>query len=277
MKKYILILLVIFVQNSLYSQNEKSKLINLYESFEDDIKNDKIDHFKTLFYNDSVPLNTVVRTNDSLLFLSHPFSNWSKFLSTKTFPYETRISNAEYEIDDNVAYTIASFDEFAKEKLVSKGTDLFLYVKNKNNWTLVSLNGSATLTANTKMNHSPVLKKKKVKQMVRRSLNNELSNTFLNSHISAFSQIYVGDQSEATDWKSQTLNSYFKEIKNANESWKLRNINVQIIDKHMALVKLKIKITKGTITKTSSAYISLLAKEQSHPIITSIILMNSYR
>lgn len=261
--------LLVFTSTVLFSQNELEKLNSLYAQFEYDIKNKDVNSFEKLFYNNEVPLNTIIRTPDSINHLSNTFNNWANFLRTATFPYEIRISNSKFTVNGQVAFSLADYHEYAKGELVSIGKDLFLYLKNNNKWQFASLNGTATLVSNDNENCCPSLHNKMIKKVLERVFHHKTrkgKNSPANQ-LSKHAQVYYKDSIEGKNWKSKSLSSYFK----AGQPFKKQRIlDIKIYDQHIALAKVEL-IPMGT-QQILEGYAVLVATNKEHPLITSLII-----
>ncbi len=133
--------LTVYAQDDPTEQEEDiEQVTTLYqETFTEVIRENDTTALVDLFLNRQLPLYVVQKTANGPRVDSQGLTGWLGVVRTRP-QYEIVVSEPQVTVLDNIALTVAHFDESIGNYLQSSGTDVFIYVKLDGTWKIATMN-----------------------------------------------------------------------------------------------------------------------------------------
>lgn len=120
----------------------KADLEELYGKFEKYVKEKNKEAFLKLFVHEFGRLNIVSKKKGVPKMFLNTATTWANSFTRNELPYRVDISDTEYEWSNNVAISVAHFDNVSNNVKNGFGKDVFMYVKTSLGWKLLLTNNT---------------------------------------------------------------------------------------------------------------------------------------
>lgn len=278
----LLILAAFFFTNHFYAQNSNLDELNeVYEQFAETVENKDLTGHRELYISGNSPVNIVQKKSGGPTHLNTTNANgWINFFTTASYPYRLDITNTEFKVhNNNLAYSIANFDEYINNRHSGWGIDMFIYIKTDDGWKFTQLHNTVIINGQETGIDDPYPLPNSIENVLANTLNaikEKDKNSFLDQHFlrqgqflkidSVFAESYSSSKHSAEAFINEVLNS------DSNYEWEIRNVVIDTIDHYLAAVTTEYILYENGIEIEKGIQLwSMLATKSEGWKITSIL------
>lgn len=263
------------------AESPKVALTRTYRKFESSVaERDKAGLIDTFLFK-SIAINIVERGGKGPVYYSpRSGTGMANYIGTNGDEYRLVISDVKFHILDNVAISLAHFEEFVRGENVGFGEDLFTFVKTLNGWKIALTNNSFTYKSATIEYGDGWKMLDTIGNLIKRletALNTGDEAEFEREFAKRIGQFYKFDQALCEgnyDKKSHGYKAYFEKFTalEGQAEYKILAPKIEIIDDFLALVtsQYEISIDSQTI-EIGQQFMTLMANQKGQWKITAIL------
>jgi hypothetical protein len=261
------------------TENE-TELSQVYDQFESSVASGDGDGLLATFLYDDVPIHIIERTDSGPVSYSpRSGTGMANYIATNTDNYELRISNTEFHLLGNFAYSIADFDEYIQGRLEGSGKDLFMYLNSANGWKLVVLSNSFTYEVANFDYGDGWNMSRQVEQTL-----TELQTAINTQNSALFASLFVNDYAIYSSLNQNLCDGSFSTTEhsagafynwttgfNPTPNLTISNSDIQIYDDFLATAVTEYqKSVSGEVFESGQQIITLISDAQSRWVITGV-------
>ncbi len=158
----------------------------LYEDFAITASNQDSEGHLATFTRKFAPLNIIYKTENGPQLNQRSGNWWARVIARKPENYQLVISDTEYFLEGDIAFSSAHFQQMEGESPDGYGNDLFTYLKTDNGWKISSLNNTYVAEDWVDNNTTSLLTPKEIKRKL-----TQLSKAIKKSDSEQFLQLFT--------------------------------------------------------------------------------------